>query len=184
MSVKAPSFDEDLLKMMHAGAPDRKRVSCFPCSIDKDENGTSWSYVTTPPTTKEEALIRQLSNLCGWPRPPQVGDYLQAKPKGTVARPQPTLKEFTEYSPNGTLIDKLQHMQTIGPILEIRSVQYPKVGKVTPKVGIAVLVPATNPEPGARLVVVNISSGTTKFANLITDREVVKSAQVLCRTAR
>ena len=75
-------------------------------------------------------------------------------------------------------------MQTIGPILEIRSVQYPKVGKANPKVGIGIVVPAMNPEAGARLVVVNISSGTTKFANLITDREVVKSAQVLCHTVR
>ena len=65
---------------------------------------------------------------------------------------------------------KLPPKSLIGPILETRNVKHPRPeDNSTPELGIAVLVPWTDPRTGERLAVVNISCGNVPFASLFTD---------------
>ena len=60
--------------------------------------------------------------------------------------------------------------QLIGPVLELRVVKYPANNIKNQEVGIAVLVPSIELEPGQRLTCINVSYGKTPYAKLITSQ--------------
>ena len=60
--------------------------------------------------------------------------------------------------------------QLIGLVLEIGVVKYPAKKSKNQEVGIAVLVPSTEPVPGRRLTCVNLSFGKTPYARMITSQ--------------
>ena len=79
-------------KLAEASPPVSKTTTGIRCSIDQEEHGKRWSYLSTPLFQEQSCLVAGQSIACGWSRSIQIGSYFQAKPPGTKERPQPVLK--------------------------------------------------------------------------------------------